>query len=253
MTTMERVAREQAFHDDQARQRAELFHREPSRLVFSDDEYLDHESWIRPAWLQLEGVCGKRVLDYGCGHGMAAVVLARSGAEVSAFDLSGEYVAEANHRANANGVRIHAIQADGHALPFADQSFDAIWGNAILHHLDLAAAIREMHRVLKPGGRAVFCEPWGGNPLLRLVRRKHGSQGAHRTDDEEPLRQRDLSIIRQAFPNMKWHGFQLLGMVRRMMPSAITRCLDAVDRGLLRACPGAKNWCRYVVLTLPRE
>jgi len=42
----------------------------------------------------------------------------------------------------------------------------------ILHHLDLTVAARELRRVLRPGGVAVFCEPWGGNPLLNFARRR---------------------------------------------------------------------------------
>ena len=102
---------------------------------------------------------------------MAAVVLARKGAQVTAFDLSPGYLVEARQRARANGVSVAFVQADGHHLPFGDHSFDRIWGNAILHHLEPRTAARELQRLLKPGGTAVFCEPWGGNPLLALARR----------------------------------------------------------------------------------
>ena len=65
---------------------------------------------------ELGDVRGLNVLDYGCGHGMAAVVLARSGTQVTAFDLSGGYVEEAKARAAANGVNIDFVQADGEHL-----------------------------------------------------------------------------------------------------------------------------------------
>ena len=81
MDATARLQSEQLFHDVQARQRAGTFQQSPQRLVFPDDAYLDHESWIRPALSQLGRLQGKSVLDYGCGHGMAAVVLARHGAE----------------------------------------------------------------------------------------------------------------------------------------------------------------------------
>ena len=71
---------------------------------------------------------------------MAAVVMARAGATVTAFDLSPGYVAEARQRATANGVSVECVVADGENLPFPDATFDAVWGNAILHHLDLARA-----------------------------------------------------------------------------------------------------------------
>src|SRR5438874_9927257 len=99
----DRVSLERLFHDQQARGRAETFRRRRDDLQFSDDEYLDHESWIRPAFAKLGPLAGKRALDYGCGHGMAAVVMARHGANVSAFDLSEDYLAEVARRAMANG------------------------------------------------------------------------------------------------------------------------------------------------------
>ena len=58
---------------------------------------------------------------------MAAVVLARA-AEVSAFDLSPGYVAEARARAEANGVRIECTVANGEELPFSANSFEVVWG-----------------------------------------------------------------------------------------------------------------------------
>src|SRR2546422_1017006 len=74
-----RLLSEQAFHDEQARRRArDLSERS---LVFDDDAYLDHESWIRPAIARLGDMRGRRVLDLGCGHGMAAIVLAGRAAD----------------------------------------------------------------------------------------------------------------------------------------------------------------------------
>src|SRR5207247_2155119 len=123
----------------QARQRSAQC-RQPAALVFDDEVYLDHETWVRPAFRQLGDVRHMPELDFGCGHGMAAVVLARGGARVTAFDLSHGYLDEARTRARANAVDIDFVMADGARLPFADHSFQAIWGCAILHHLDLEKA-----------------------------------------------------------------------------------------------------------------
>src|SRR5262245_43883319 len=251
MMATDRLESERQFHDEQARRRAEDFRRRPAALQFTDDEYLDHESWIRPAIARLGDLSGKRVLDYGCGHGMAAVVLARRGANVTGFDLSPDYLAEARLRAGANSVQIEFTQADAHKLPFADAIFDAIWGNAVLHHVDLPVAAAEVRRVLAPAGVAVFCEPWGGNPLLRLARRKWNYPGKNHTPDEEPLRCRDLAALRTVFPKLHWEGFQLLSMVRRTVK--VPSLLERFDRGLLRAFPPLQNWCRYVVVTMRRD
>lgn len=251
MTGTDRRDAEQLFHDRQAAQRAESFRVGAAELRFDTDAYLDHETWVRPAFAALGDLRGKAALDYGCGHGMAAVAMARAGAAVTAFDLSPGYVAEARERAAANGVRVECVAADGEQLPFADASFDAVWGNAILHHLDLAKAGQELRRVLKPGGVAVFCEPWGGNLLLGLARRYLPYRGKDRTPDEQPLTRRDLRPLRAAFPRVEVRGFQLLGMVRRVWRNPrVLRLLDAADARLLRSAPSLKNWCRYVVIVL---
>src|SRR5262245_19865573 len=141
---MDRLSTERVFHDRQARLRSATFAHEPDRLRFSDGAYLDHETWVRPAFERLGDLCGRDVLDYGCGHGMAAIVLARRGARVTGFDVSAAYLAEARARAGANGVAVDFVQADGERLPFAGGSFDAVWGHAVLHHVDLRRAAREL-------------------------------------------------------------------------------------------------------------
>lgn len=251
MTGTDRRTAEQLFHDRQAAGRADDLRAGRLDLVFDDADYLDHETWVRPAFAKLGDLRGKHVLDYGCGHGMAAVVLARAGAMVTAFDLSPGYVNEAHERAAANNMRVQCVTAAGEELPFPDAAFDAVWGNAILHHLDLAKAGRELRRVLKPGGVAVFCEPWGGNPVLAFARRRLPYPGKDRTPDEHPLTAKDLRPLRAIFPRVEVEGFQLLGMVRRVWRNRrVCRVLDATDAKLLRFCPPLANWCRYVVITL---
>jgi ubiquinone/menaquinone biosynthesis C-methylase UbiE len=249
----DRLHSEQRFHDSQAHARRATFTARPDQLRFADDLYLGHETWIRPALHQLGDVLGLRVLDYGCGHGMAAVVLARRGAHVTAFDLSPGYLAEARQRARANDLAIEFFQADGARLPFADASFDRVWGNAVLHHLDVGVAARELHRVLRPGGVAVFCEPWGANPLLNLARRRLPYPAKSRTPDEQPLRLRHLRMLCEVFPSVESRGFQFLSMARRVLGRGrLVSGLDWCDDQLLSRVPALQRFCRYVVLTLRR-
>jgi SAM-dependent methyltransferase len=251
MPATERLQEERAFHDLQARDRAGWFADHPQQYRFDDDAYLDHETWVRPAFEQLGEVRGLPVLDFGCGHGMAAVVLARRGAHVTAFDLAGGYVDEARRRGVANGVEIDLVRADGQRLPFADGAFARIWGHAVLHHLDLRRAGPELRRVLQPGGRAVFCEPWGGNPLLNWARRRLAFSGKQHTPDEEPLHDKDLCLLGTLFQSVEVRGYQLLGMARRFLKSPWRR-LDWCDEQLLHRVPALQRFCRYVVLTLGR-
>jgi len=84
----------------------------------------------------------------------------------------------------------------------------------VLHHLDLRIAGRELRRVLRPGGVAVFCEPWGENPLLRFGPPLASYSGKERTRDEEPLCRAGVEALRESFTRLDVRGFQLLSMVR---------------------------------------
>ena len=205
-----RITRERQYHDAEAASRAVTFAREPYRLRFTDKSYLDHAPWVRPAVALLGDLAGKRILDFGCGHGMAAVVFARRGALVTACDLSPGYVAEARQRTRANEALANFSVADGHALPFADASFDMVWGHAILHHLHVPTAAREVSRVLAPGGRAVFCEPWAGNPLVNLLRRWR-----RHTNDERAISASDIQDCRMVFSHVavktqQWRRYAII-------------------------------------------
>jgi SAM-dependent methyltransferase len=150
-------------------------------------------------------------------------------------------------------VEIDFVEGDAQEMPFAGASFDRVWGNAVLHHLDLERAAGELRRVLRPGGVAVFCEPWGQNPLLRWARRRLPYPGKHHTRGERPLRPADLAPLRAAFPSLEVEGHQLLGMARRVVgPGRLVRGLDWCDARLLRRVPALGRLCRYAVLTLRR-
>ncbi|MSQ95209.1 MAG: class I SAM-dependent methyltransferase [Gemmataceae bacterium] len=244
-----RLHNERQFHDQQAAQRARALR--PPDYEFSDNSYLNHESWIAPAFDALGDLRNQRVLDLGCGHGMASVVLARRGARVTACDLSLGYLREAQARAAVNRVRAHFSVCDGERLPFADGSFDRIWGNAILHHFDLRRAAREIDRVLAPGGIAVFCEPWAGNRWLSWARRGLPYPGKERTADETPLGQDDLDQLRAVFPSLQVRGYQLLSMLGRVVRQRhLVSSLAWFDEVLIRHCPRWQRYCRYVVVCL---
>jgi SAM-dependent methyltransferase len=246
MAAVTRQQQERDFHDRQAAQRARSLSTQDLR--FGDASYLAHESWIAPAFAALGDVTGLRVLDLGCGHGMASVVLARRGARVVACDLSPGYLREARARAQANSVPVLTVAASGDSLPFADEAFARIWGNAVLHHLDWPAAARALHRVLAPGGRAVFCEPWGENRLLDWARRRCPYPGKQRTVDEAPLQQQHLAELRRLFTRVEFHGHQLLAMAQRLWRGTQWTGLHWCDRQLLRRMPGLERYCRYAVL-----
>jgi ubiquinone/menaquinone biosynthesis C-methylase UbiE len=247
----DRVLSEQVFHDRQAAERAKHFAVIRNDLRFDDDVYLDHETWIRPAIALLGPLKNRTILDFGCGHGMAATILARAGASVHAFDLSPGYVIEARERATANNANVQFTIANGESLPYADRSFDAIWGCAILHHLNLSVAGREIQRVLKPGGVAVFCEPWDGNRWLAFARKYLPYPGKHRTIDEQPLTPAMLAELREIDPSLQVLPHQWLGMIGRVWRNRrLSRVLARIDAQMFSWFPFLRKQCRYVVVVM---
>ncbi len=98
-----------------------------------------------------------RILDLGCGVGHLLAWLARHApARYDGLDLS---VASARRARTAAGV-VRAVVGDAARLPFEDAAYDRVVCNGSAHHLpDLPAALREVHRILRPGGRVVLYEP----------------------------------------------------------------------------------------------
>jgi SAM-dependent methyltransferase len=106
----------------------------------------------------LGDVSGQRVLEVGCGAAAAARWLVGRGAHPVALDLSAGMLRHARAAAERTGVRVPLVQADALALPFADEVFDTAFTafGAIPFVADSAVVMREVYRVLRPGGRWVF-------------------------------------------------------------------------------------------------
>ncbi|MFJ9369820.1 bifunctional 2-polyprenyl-6-hydroxyphenol methylase/3-demethylubiquinol 3-O-methyltransferase UbiG [Nocardia sp. NPDC101769] len=99
---------------------------------------------------------GKKVLDVGCGGGFTTEYLAGRGAVVSGMDPSARLVAAARAHAEATGKAIEYAVGRAEALPYPDATFDAVTCVDVLEHVDdPALAVREIARVLRPGG--IFC------------------------------------------------------------------------------------------------
>ena len=106
----------------------------------------------------LADLAGKRLLEIGSGGGGHSCIFKRHGAHVTAVDLTPERVASTARKLDllSGGTGI-AFQADAERLPFADDSFDIVYSNGVLHHSeDTERCVAEAFRVLKPGGLAVI-------------------------------------------------------------------------------------------------
>jgi SAM-dependent methyltransferase len=100
-----------------------------------------------------------RGLEIGAGTGYFSLNLLQAGvlSEATCTDISPGMVATLTANAERLGLEVRAARADAESLPFANASFDLVFGHAVLHHLpDLRRAFTEFHRVLRPGGRILF-------------------------------------------------------------------------------------------------
>jgi len=129
---------------------AERYDRTNTILSFGRDR-----AWRNATRDALKLTGGERVLDLAAGTGVSTEELARSGADVIGVDIS-QGMLRAGKKSRP---RTTLLAGDALALPFADETFDAVTISFGLRNVhDTAAALRELARVTKPGGRLVVCE-----------------------------------------------------------------------------------------------
>ncbi len=114
---------------------------------------------------------GARALDFACGDGQYSLLMAEAGANVTGIDISGISIENAAREARKRGLRADFHVMDCERMTFADNTFDLINANGVLHHLDLVHAYPELARVLKPTGSVICVEAIAHNPVFHAYRR----------------------------------------------------------------------------------
>jgi SAM-dependent methyltransferase len=175
---------------------------------------------------------------------------------VVGIDISPVAVEQASAQASALGLSITFLEMNAEALTFDAGAFDGVCGSGILHHLDLGRSFAELARVLRPEGSAVFVEPLGHNPVLRLYRRLTPKL---RTEDEHPLLLRDLQLAADHFETVDASYHQLLWLLAvpaRRLPGGpgLASLLDRADQRLFAAVPALRRhaWTTVLQLRGPR-
>lgn len=262
-----RIHREAEFHD-QAASAIDV------QSVLVDETFTSATAPENQHILQQIGdVRGKRVLDYGCGVAEGGIYLAKLGARVVAMDVSAGMLEAAQRLARLHAVEIETRLVEGTRIPAEDGEFDAIYGNGVLHHVDLAHAGPELARVMKEAGTGCFIEPLPYNPVINVYRRVADKV---RTADERPLSFSDIERLRQWFSELDHREFWLssLGvflkfyLVDRVHPNQERywkkiytdaarierwyRPLRALDDRLLRWMPVLGGLCWNTVITVRR-
>lgn len=123
--------------------------------------------WRAAVTSAIEPRPGMEILDVAAGTGASSIPLAEAGAEVTCCDFSAGMIAEGKRR----HPELTFIQGDATDLPFADDSFDAVTISLGLRNVvDYRAALAEMLRVTRPGGKLVICEfSQPTNPAFRAI------------------------------------------------------------------------------------
>jgi SAM-dependent methyltransferase len=200
---------------------------------------------------------GRTVLDFGCGSGENTIALVRRSANVIAVDISPHLVHLAERRLQLNGLGGTArfVVASAHDLPLDDESVDIIVGIAILHHLDLKVAAREVHRVLRPGGRAIFQEPVRDSRVIKALRRAIPYRPADVSPFERPLTSQELAEFATPFRKSSARAFLLpfLNVVQAVpvMKSAIPAAYR-LDRAILARAPWLAPYAGVRVIELTK-
>jgi SAM-dependent methyltransferase len=159
----------QKLADGQLKERVRAFWQaHPCGTKFSDAEIGTREfferieahryekEWHIPEAAQFANARGLRVLEIGCGLGTDGAQFAKAGAVYTGIDLTDAAIELAQKRFEQFGLQGEFQVADAENLQFPDESFDVVYSHGVLHHTpDISAAVQEIHRVLKPGGRVI--------------------------------------------------------------------------------------------------
>jgi len=209
------------------------------------------------AYHELGDVAGRRVVDFGCGSGANSALLTNRGAHVWGIDISEDLLRLAQRRLKVSGRDGEAtfIAASAHDLPFPDSSIDVVFGIAILHHLDLDLVSREVLRVLKPGGRAIFQEPVRNSAVIRFVRSLIPYRAPDISPFERPLTDDELKRFAKGFRRWSVRAFALPHVqVGQVLPVVKNywRALYAWDRKVLHRAPWLSRYASIRVISLTK-
>ena len=150
---------------------------------------------------------GERIADVGSGHGIYHPFLTRRGAQIVAVDASLGMLTEASASARRDGLPVSAVQASAEKIPLADGCCDRLMANHMLYHVPgKIAALREMGRVVKAGGRLLISTNSADNGarMTQLHAEAAEELGLH-ADSRSPIADFTVEsgepLVRSVFPN----------------------------------------------------
>ena len=150
---------------------------------------------------------GRHLLEVGCGMGFDSLEFLERGVRVTATDLTATAVELARRHFELAGVEAEAVQVESVLdLSFPDATFDAVWANGVLHATgDTRRALREIHRVLKRGGRAIVSHFYR-RPSWMLMLKQYGGANIEYADEDPPVNE----FYREAEIEAMFDGFEIV-------------------------------------------
>jgi 2-polyprenyl-3-methyl-5-hydroxy-6-metoxy-1,4-benzoquinol methylase len=201
---------------------------------------------------------GARALDFACGDGQYAMLMAEAGANVTGIDISETSVHNAQREAARRGLQAEFQAMDCEQMSFPSQTFDLINVNGVLHHLDLSRAYSELARVLRPNGSVVCVEALAHNPVFQAYRRMTPHLRTE-FETEHIMRRRDILRARTYFKRVEWRFFHLVSLLAVPFRGSavfdpLLSALERVDSVLL-ALPAVRWWAWQIgfVLAEPKH
>lgn len=187
--------------------------------------------------LALDSLNGKSVLNIGAGAGTEALLLSYAGANCIAMDITSQAAAAAEFLIRKIGGQGLGVQADGRFIPLRDASVDLVYSSGVLHHSpELARSIAEIHRVLKPGGKAyiMLYATWSIIFVQMRLMLSMGEKAWETENRKNPhtttYTKRECEEIFSAFENLSIRktgaSLKHLKIIGKIMPTTFDRFLD---------------------------
>ena len=194
----------------------------------SDEEYASYLIHKRAYEEAMRRFAGLALCDWGCNIGYGTELLADVARSIAAIDVSPRAVEVARRRLAPRGIEVTLY--DGGRSPYADAAFDAVVSFQVIEHVpDIPAYLREIVRVLKPGGTAMFTTP---NGVLRL----HPGQKPWNPHHLREFSAAELGgALRAVFPQVEVYGMFGSGDVDALERTRVTRARDSAEAAAARA------------------
>lgn len=197
----------------------------------------------------------KKVLDYGCGTGVHLSWLAERFQNVTGVDLSQASINKALANKPAN---VELVVGDCENLPFANEAFDVVFDGGTFSSLDFEKALREIHRVLKPGGLLAGIETLGHNPLTNIKRKLNILLGKRTSwAGDHIFKMQSLEVVKKYFNIQELRFFHLISWVAFPLVwfpggKVLLKCLEGLDHVLITLVPPLKKYSFKVVFVLKK-